>query len=284
MLASQYTMRPLSLPALPTLRVARRRFSVPRDWIPALGLLAALRTCKAPAQETSPAEPDPGLVRADAVVVTATRSERSAADVPVSVTVVPREDVENTPSRTLDDALRNVVGLNLPLGSSNTIQPTTNHVSMRGLGGDRALVLLDGIPLNHAVNGYVQWNKAPLGTVERVEVVRGSAASLFGNYAMGGTVSIFSRPLDGSRVEADASYGTFDTRRLSASVTESLGAGVRAGVFLDFEDTDGYTRAVPAERGAIDSEGRVAESGSHEELLGRGGLYAELYRLSERMR
>ena len=184
--------------------------------------------------------------------MTATRSERSAEDVPVSVTVVPRETIENAPSRTLDDALRNVVGLNLPLGSSNTIQPTTNHVSMRGLGGDRALVLLDGVPLNDAVNGYVPWNKAPLGTVERVEVVRGSAASLFGNYAMGGTVSIFSRPLDGSRVEADASYGTFDTRRLSASVTESLGAGVNAGVFLDTEDTDGYTRAVPEERGSID--------------------------------
>ncbi|MBI5439835.1 MAG: TonB-dependent receptor, partial [Deltaproteobacteria bacterium] len=206
-----------------------------------------------PGAPATPAEPDPGLVRADSVVVTATRSERSAADVPVSVTVVPRAEIGNAPARTLDDALRNVVGLNLPLGSSNTIQPTTNHVSMRGLGGDRALVLLDGVPLNDAVNGYVPWNKAPLGTVERVEVVRGSAASLFGNYAMGGTVSIFSRPLDGSRLEADASYGTFDTRRLSASVTESLGAGVNAGVFLDAEDTDGYTRAVPEERGSIDA-------------------------------
>jgi len=43
----------------------------------------------------------------------------------VSVTVVPRETIESAPSRTLDDALRNVVGLNLQLGSSNTIQPTT---------------------------------------------------------------------------------------------------------------------------------------------------------------
>ncbi|MBK9089470.1 MAG: TonB-dependent receptor [Holophagales bacterium] len=245
-------MRPFSLPALPGSLVMRWRSSLRRARFPALALLAALPACRALAQEAPPAPPEPGLVRADSVVVTATRSERSAEDVPVSVTVVPRETIENAPSRTLDDALRNVVGLNLPLGSSNTIQPTTNHVSMRGLGGDRALVLLDGVPLNDAVNGYVQWNKAPLGTVERVEVVRGSAASLFGNYAMGGTVSIFSRPLDGSRVEADASYGTFDTKRLNASVTESLGGGWNAGVFLDMEDTDGYTRAIPEERGTID--------------------------------
>jgi outer membrane receptor for ferrienterochelin and colicin len=97
------------------------------------------------------------------MVVSATRTERPLEDVPVSVTVVPREALERAPSRTLDDALRTVVGLNLPLGNSNLIQPTTNRVSMRGLGGDRALVLLDGIPLNDGVGGYVHWNKAPLG-------------------------------------------------------------------------------------------------------------------------
>lgn len=245
-------MSPPSTPASPASRDTPGRIALPGAGLRLLALLAALAACTAFAQETPPVEADPALARSDSVVVTATRGERSAADVPVSVTVVPRETVEDAPARTLDDALRNVVGLNLPLGSSNTIQPTTNHVSMRGLGGDRALVLLDGVPLNDAVNGYVPWNKAPLGTVERVEVVRGSAASLFGNYAMGGTVSIFSRPLDGSRLEADASYGSFDTRRLNASVTESLGAGVNAGVFLDAEDTDGYTRALPSERGAID--------------------------------
>ena len=96
------------------------------------------------------------------MVVTATRSERSTADIPVSVTLVPQEVLEQSPTRTLDDALRTVVGLNLPLGNSNLIQPTTNNVSMRGLGGDRALVLLDGVPQNDAVAGYVHWNKMPL--------------------------------------------------------------------------------------------------------------------------
>ena len=167
-LASRHTMRPYFLLALPGPLLTRRRPSFRRARLPALALLAALPACRAFAQEAPAAPSDPCLVRADSVVVTATRGERSAEDVPVSVTVVPRETIENAPSRTLDDALRNVVGLNLPLGSSNTIQPTTNHVSMRGLGGDRALVLLDGVPLNDAVNGYVPWNKAPLGTVERV--------------------------------------------------------------------------------------------------------------------
>lgn len=206
----------------------------------------------APGGKTAPSGAEPQIRRREDLVVTATRTEQSAGEVPVSVTVVPREALEQSPSRTLDDALRTVVGLNLPLGSSNVIQPSTNHVSMRGLGGDRALVLLDGIPLNDSLSSYVQWNKAPLSAVERVEVARGAAASLFGNYAMGGVVNIFTRPLGGSQVDASASYGSLNTRRTSASVTEAFGPVLAGGLFADFEKTDGYIRTIPQERGAID--------------------------------
>jgi len=200
----------------------------------------------------APPAADPKLKRSEDLVVTATRSPMSLEDVPVSVTLVPQEVLERAPSRTLDDALRTVTGLNLPLGNSNMVQPSTNHVSMRGLGGDRALVLLDGIPLNDSIASYVQWNKAPLSAIERVEVARGAAASLFGNYAMGGVVNIFTRPLGGSQVDASASYGSLNTSRISASVTEALGPVFAAGLFADFENTDGYIRMIPQERGAVD--------------------------------
>ena len=123
---------------------------------------------------------------------------------------------------------------------------------MRGLGGDRALVLLDGIPLNDGVGGYVHWNKAPLQSIERVEVARGAASSLFGNYAMGGVVSITTRPLEPGQVDASASYGSFDTTRFSASVTDGLGKGWSRDVFADYEKTDGYNRTPPEDRGAVD--------------------------------
>jgi outer membrane receptor protein involved in Fe transport len=209
-----------------------------------------------PDTTTSADEQAKKVRRSEEVVVTATRSEQSPEDVSMSVTLVPRAAIEATPSRTLDDALRTVVGLNLPLASSNVLQPINDHVSMRGLGGDRALVLLDGVPLNDPVMGYVQWNKAPLGEVDRVEVVRGAGASLFGNYAMGGTVNILTRPLGQDRLEADASYGTFDTQRLNAAVSGGLFSWLDAGVFADAEKTDGYIRPVPEERGAIDVPSR----------------------------
>jgi outer membrane receptor protein involved in Fe transport len=218
------------------------------------------------------------LRRREELVVTATRTEQSAEDVPVSVTVVPREVLEQSPSRTLDDALRTVVGLNLPLGNSNVIQPSTNHVSMRGLGGDRALVLLDGIPLNDSIASYVQWNKAPLSAIERVEVARGAAASLFGNYAMGGVVNIFTRPLGGSQVDGGASYGSMNTFRADASVTEAFGPVLAAGLFADFEKTDGYIRTIPEQRGAIDiaSDSQSLNLMAKLQAKGASGLEAHL--------
>lgn len=206
----------------------------------------------APGGKKAPSGAEPQLQRREDLVVTATRSERSAEDVPVSVTVVPREEIIESPTRTLDDTLRSVVGLNLPLGNSNLIQPTTNNVSMRGLGGNRALILLDGIPQNDGVAGYIHWNKMPLETVERVEVARGAASSLFGNYAMGGVVNVLTRPLEPGQVAADASYGSFNTTRFSTSAANGLGGGVALGFFADYENTDGYNRTLPAERGAID--------------------------------
>ncbi|HQR66415.1 MAG TPA: TonB-dependent receptor, partial [Thermoanaerobaculia bacterium] len=202
--------------------------------------------------KASPAAPEAPLKRSEDLVVSATRTEQSVTDLPVSVTVVPRETIEETPAHNLSDALRTVVGLNLPLPDSNLAFPTTNRVSMRGLGGTRALVLLDGVPLNDPLAGYVQWGLAPMLDIEKVEVVRGSGASLFGNYAMGGTVSLATRPLDRATVDADLSYGSLDTWGLNAAVTESLGSGIAAGIFVDAGQTDGYIRMPPADRGAID--------------------------------
>ena len=111
----------------------------------------------------------------------------------MSVTVVPKEQILETPAQSLDDVLRTTVGINLPLITSYQIHPTGNSFSMRGLGGIRGLVMVDGVPINDPFFGYVQWSRVPMENIERVEVVRGASASMWGNYAMGGVVNIITR-------------------------------------------------------------------------------------------
>ena len=102
------------------------------------------------------------------IVVTATRSQVRLTDVPASVSVVTSADIEATPARTIDDVLRRIPSVDLPIASTNEEHPTDTIVSMRGLIGIRALVLLDGVPLNDPFFGYVQWSEVPLETIDRI--------------------------------------------------------------------------------------------------------------------
>ncbi len=130
------------------------------------------------------------------IVVTATRSPRELDDVPVSTTVIGEEEIEASPAPTVDDLLRTVPGVHMPLSSSLVTQPSGQRFSMRGLGGSRALVLLDGVPIHDPYHGTIEWDKVPLESIQQIEIIRGGSASLFGNYAMGGAVNIITKPVE----------------------------------------------------------------------------------------
>ena len=190
------------------------------------------------------------------LVVTATRTERAVNDLPVSTSVVAGDEVRATPAQTVDDVLRTVPGVNLPFENAVVAHPTSNFVSMRGLGGLRTLVLLDGVPLNDPFFGYVQWNKVPMELVERVEVVRGASASLFGTYALGGVINIITRKPGGDEAEAQAGYGSDATRRANVLASHALAKGLRLTVNGNYFNTDGYLRPYPGQIGPLDQRGR----------------------------
>ena len=187
---------------------------------------------------------------AQAIVVTATRSERSITDVPASVSVVDSTQIEGTPGKTLDDILRRVPSVDLPLASSYQVHPTALSVSMRGLGGIRALVLLDGIPLNDPFFGYIQWSQVPLETVDRVEIVRGGGATLWGNYAMGGVINILTRPIDRTELIAEGGVGSYGTYRADGHAAWA-GSGFGVGLDAGINHTDGYVQPIPEDRSPI---------------------------------
>lgn len=185
------------------------------------------------------------------IVVTATRSDRSLADVPASVSVVTSEQLEQTPARTIDDVLRRVPSVDLPIASTNEQHPTDTIVSMRGLSGIRSLVLLDGVPLNDPFFGFLQWSEVPVETVDRVEVVRGAGSTLWGNYAMGGVINIITKPIDKTELvieSAGGNRGTYRTDGHAAFAGEKYGVGIDAGN----SHSNGYLEQVKESRGPID--------------------------------
>src|SRR5690349_6361698 len=161
---------------------------------------------------------EPGVTRpsfGDEIVVTASRVEQRAEEVPAHVTVLTRSDVERSPARTLDDVLRQVPGFSLFRRAGSVVaHPTTQGVSLRGIGpsgGSRTLVLVDGVPLNDPFGGWVAWSRVPLASVDRVEVVRGGGANLWGSSALGGVIQVLTASPEERGLRAEAEIGNRGT-------------------------------------------------------------------------
>jgi outer membrane receptor protein involved in Fe transport len=193
---------------------------------------------------------------AEEVTVTATRTETRLSETAASIVVLSSAALSTTAASTIDDALRQVPGFQLFRRSgSRTANPTSQGVSLRGVGASgasRAVVLLDGIPLNDPFGGWVNWGRIPRESLSRIEVLRGGASNLYGSDAVGGVVHLITRRAVEPVLSVEASYGNQQTPALS------LFAGGRArgwDVSLAGElfHTDGYILVDERERGLVDT-------------------------------
>ena len=165
------------------------------------------------------------------VVVTATRVPQDPATLPLTVDLFSAGTLREGPALVLDDALRRSAAFSLfRRAGSLTANPTAQGVSLRGLGpsgASRALVLLDGVPVNDPFGGWVSWSKLPAASLDRVELVRGGGSTAWGGAALGGVVQLISAsPLDapaGGAVSATA--GDFETRVIDATATLGTASG-----------------------------------------------------------
>jgi iron complex outermembrane receptor protein len=174
------------------------------------------------------------------VVVSATRTTTTLDRVPLHATVIGRAELTNSPARTLDQLLRDIPGMNLPGAPYYTTDPTGQQTKLRGVTNSKVLVLVDGVPVHDPFYSTTQWFKVPLSSIERVEVLRGGASSVWGNLAVAGVVNIITRkPIDNSAL-ADVSYQSFNTTNAAISKNFALGGVWGIRVSGDLLKTDGY--------------------------------------------
>jgi outer membrane receptor protein involved in Fe transport len=193
--------------------------------------------------------------RLDPVVVTVTRMEQRASEAPAAVTVIGRDDIAQSPYQSVDDLLRQVPGFSLfRRTSSLAAHPTAQGVSLRGIGPSgtsRALVLLDGVPINDPFGGWVSWNRIPLLGLDQIEVVRGAGSSVWGNYALGGVIHLRSRRPTEALAAVEGSYGSHDSANLDLLVQQGWGPW-RLSLEGNYFETGGYPIVLASRRGPID--------------------------------
>ena len=126
------------------------------------------------------------------VVVTATRVPTAIERLPARVEVIERRQIEERGYRTVQEALRTVPGMTVvPTGGVGA----QTSVFTRGTESDHTLVLLDGMPINDPSTATGQFNFGDdlLRDLQRIEVVRGPAAGLYGSSAIGGVVNLITQ-------------------------------------------------------------------------------------------
>lgn len=157
------------------------------------------------------------------VVVTGTRTPHLLKNVPVQTEVVTRRDFQRTGATTVDEALTSSIGININEDFSG------QGATIRGIEGERVLVLIDGERAVGRVNGSLDLGQYSLTNVEKIEVVKGTGSTLYGSDAMGGVVNIITRNpgLHTGRLNAYMDYGTYSS--LNPSVEGEWGNG-RVGV------------------------------------------------------
>ncbi len=240
------------------LRVTRAGFAPATTAMPKPGERAALTLLVGPVQES--------------VTVTAGRGLVGVNDQATSVAVLSGDQMMAAPGLSLDDRLHQATGFQLFRRTSSwTANPTTEGVSLRGLGStaaSRTLVESDEVPLNDPFGGWIHWDEIPPLAIASVALVRGGAADLYGSSAIGGVVAVEPVTPEAGvpvRVAADALGATQNSAEGDLLVTSATRYG---GVLLAGSgvDTGGYVPTAPALRGRVDTTANVAEESGRLEL------------------
>ena len=212
--------------------------------------------------------------RSETMEVTAARTPLALDASASSVRTMTQQQLEEAPSLTLDERLRQVVGFQLFRRTSSWVaNPTTQGTSLHGLAStaaSRTLVLNDLVPLNDSFGGWIHWNEIPQLATRDVELMRGGASDLYGSSAIGGVIDVMTVAPEKFGYAADLSGANEATSNLNGLLTAGDRRLSALGAAMLFR-TDGYILTAPEYRGAVDVPSNVhSQSGRVEFRSGVG--------------
>ncbi|MBQ7883684.1 MAG: TonB-dependent receptor [Phascolarctobacterium sp.] len=174
----------------------------------------------------------------DPMVVTAQRMETRDLDTPASTTVITAEEIAQSGAPNVDTLLSRQIGFNgMSYGpNGQEYAGSSSRTKIRGL-DKGTLVMVNGAPMN--LNNYNAISNIPLEAIERVEIVRGSNATLYGAEAMGGVINIITKKPTESKTSITGMVGNY---------TNKWAAGHENEVFSIYFENEYYDEVDPQSR------------------------------------
>jgi iron complex outermembrane receptor protein len=162
------------------------------------------------------------------IVVSAARTE-----------IITRKEIDKTGAVNISDVLRSRGGVIV----SDRFGDGNATIDLRGFGesaGSNTLILVDGRRLNNSDISAPNLNSISLDNVERIEIIKGSAGSLYGDQAVGGVINIITKKIQGYDASIGSTVGSYNHRSINASVSNKINNQVSYRVYGEKLESDNY--------------------------------------------
>ncbi len=188
------------------------------------------------------------------VVITANRLKNTKTDTPADVTVITSQQISDRGYRNVTDALEDVPGARV---MQNGVGAYESHIMLNG--DERVLVMVDGRRFNNSMGSMAKstfdaHTLPPVDMIERIEVVKGGASTLYGADAVGGVINIITKTPEETTGKIRVGYGSWGSQDLGLSVggkVDKNGIQVAASrnkaSYIKYKDTNGDTKKWPGQ-------------------------------------
>jgi vitamin B12 transporter len=176
------------------------------------------------------------------LVTTPTRKSENQKNIIANTTVITEKEIEQAGLSSLSELLQKQSGIEISnLGGPGKV----SSINIRGTSSTHSIILLDGMRIGASTSGMTAIENLPLSQIEKIEIVRGPASSLYGQDGIGGVIQIFTKKgREGFHPYLSIGYGRYQTKQLNAGIS---GGNKTTSYALNISgtNTDGFSAFVP---------------------------------------
>ena len=172
----------------------------------------------------------------DVIEVTSSRKEKRISDSPVLTQIISGEDLNNSPALNFYESLH-------MLFPSINFSPDTHgtNINIQGLSSEYILILVDGNRISGNTAGNIDFSQFNTEKIDRIEILKGSASTLYGSNAIGGVINIITKPIKDNEtsISSNMSYGSFNKKNNYISINTYYNK-ISSKTDFKFKQSDGY--------------------------------------------